>query len=184
LVGEHSKPIAPPASGNISNNWELVAEGGWLAGQRFTIKPYTLLGRDSSCDIVIPGTHLSRRHAELAIQGDKLLIRDLGSANGTFVNDQAITDTELQAGDRIRFDLLVFRIQGPKLTASSASQTATTNKTSHRRKPSPAPNIPRPGAKHVQKNALPTDSNFLWTLLSVITAVSVLAALAYLMTHL
>lgn len=97
----------------ISENWELVAEAGWLVGQRFQISDHVLLGRDASCDIVIPGTHLSRKHAELAIKGSKLLIRDLESSNGTYVNDKRVVEVELESGDTIRFDVLLFRIHGP-----------------------------------------------------------------------
>jgi predicted component of type VI protein secretion system len=97
----------------ISENWELVAESGWLVGQRFPISAHVFLGRDSTCDIVIPGTHLSRRHAELAIKGSKLLIRDLNSSNGTYVNDKRVTEAELESGDTVRFDVLIFRIHGP-----------------------------------------------------------------------
>lgn len=97
----------------VSENWELVAEEGWLVGQRFPISTHVLLGRDSSCDIVIPGTHLSRKHAELAIKGSKLLIRDLKSSNGTYVNDKRVGEVELESGDTIRFDVLLFRIHGP-----------------------------------------------------------------------
>ncbi|MFT5693062.1 MAG: hypothetical protein ACI92E_002398 [Oceanicoccus sp.] len=106
----------------ISEHWELVAEAGWLVGQRFPISSHVLLGRDSSCDIVIPGTHLSRRHAELAIKGSKLLIRDLESSNGTYVNDKRVVEVELESGDMIRFDVLLFRIHGP---ASAVDMNAT-----------------------------------------------------------
>lgn len=94
-------------------NWVLVAEGDWLAGQRFIIQHHALLGRDPGCDITIPGTHLSRRHAELAVSGQYLLISDLNSSNGTFVNGEPVSKGKLCHGDRVRFDVLEFRVVAP-----------------------------------------------------------------------
>ncbi len=94
--------------------WVLVADSSWLAGQEFEIpqQPATI-GRGSQCDITIPGTHLSRQHAEVSIQGKKLLVRDLASANGTYINDERITEGVASPGDRLRFDVYSFRLIGP-----------------------------------------------------------------------
>ena len=63
------------------------------------MRPQTL-GRDESCDIVLVGEGVSRRHAELSRVGGDLVVNDLGSANGTYVNEeQAIGPTALRAGD-------------------------------------------------------------------------------------
>lgn len=98
---------------NKDTQWRLVANGDWLNGQVFPLQPHTVLGRDSECDIIIPGTHLSRKHAEIAISGNKLLVKDLGSSNGTYVNGKQITSTELSPGDQIQFDVLTFVVEGP-----------------------------------------------------------------------
>jgi hypothetical protein len=103
---------------NISNNyyadqWQLVADGGWLSGKSFNIEHHAVLGRDAQCNITIAGKHLSRRHAELFVQSNQLIIRDLNSVNGTFVNDKKIIEIELNPGDSVRFDALYFVIYGP-----------------------------------------------------------------------
>ena len=68
-----------------------------------TLKPQDI-GRDPSCHIQIDDATISRRHAD--IRGDasgQFMIRDLGSKNGTLVNDLAITTKPLADGDEIVF---------------------------------------------------------------------------------
>jgi predicted component of type VI protein secretion system len=80
------------------------------------------IGRGSQCEIVIPGTHLSRQHAEFELHDSQLKIRDLGSANGSFVNDAKIAahqPVRLVPGDRLRFDVYSFRVVGPGMTTGS-----------------------------------------------------------------
>jgi pSer/pThr/pTyr-binding forkhead associated (FHA) protein len=102
------------------DHWRLVADGSWLAGQSFVIPPDrpAVVGRAAQCDIVIPGTHLSRRHAELAVLGSSLRVKDLNSANGTFINEQPITETLAHSGDQLRIDVYRFRILGPEADPS------------------------------------------------------------------
>lgn len=97
-----------------NKNWRLVAVGDWLSGQSFDIKKTSTLGRDTECDITIPGTHLSRQHAELSFVDGQLQIRDLGSSNGSYVNGKKIDVTLLKHGDEIRFDVLTFEVEGPE----------------------------------------------------------------------
>lgn len=99
--------------------WSLQAVGNWLDGQVFTLGNRTVIGRDNSCDITIPGSHLSRRHAEFLVAGHSLFIRDLGSANGSFVNGKRIQETSLKNGDLIKLDLLSFRIIAPSAAAAT-----------------------------------------------------------------
>lgn len=96
------------------SRWKLVASGSWLAGQEFPLyQEGTVLGRGKTCDITIPGTHLSRSHAELRIIGDQLMVKDLQSANGTFLNDERISESKVVPGDILRVDVYSFRVEGP-----------------------------------------------------------------------
>ena len=99
---------------DLVNQWSLVADGSFLTGQEFFIhKNTSVIGRGSQCDIVLPGTHLSRQHAEIKIQGNLLHIRDLASSNGTFINGERITQGIARPGDQIRLDAYSFRVTGP-----------------------------------------------------------------------
>lgn len=93
--------------------WRLKAVGNWLDGQMFVLKHKTVIGRDKSCDITIPGSHLSRRHAEFIALNGGLLMRDLGSANGSFINGNRCTEGKLKDGDVIKLDILSFKVIAP-----------------------------------------------------------------------
>ncbi|WP_020208326.1 FHA domain-containing protein [Gilvimarinus chinensis] len=102
--------------------WQLIADGSWLTGQIFTVEPNKryIIGRASDCDIPIKGSHLSRRHTEVALLGGSLRIRDLNSTNGTFVNERPITDDLAHHGDHLRVDVYSFRIVNPEREIAAA----------------------------------------------------------------
>ncbi|MFL0798047.1 MAG: FHA domain-containing protein [Cellvibrionaceae bacterium] len=105
---------AKPKKQATTSKWQLQADSSWLEGQAFVLKPGKLtVGRGSQCDITIPGTHLSRQHAELIVHDNRVQVKDLASANGTFINDRPITEGVAKAGDQIRFDVYSFKLVGP-----------------------------------------------------------------------
>jgi len=64
----------------------------------------TTLGRDLECDIVLTEGHPSRLHAQIITKNGKLLLDDLSSTNGTFVNNVRINSaTAIRPGDTIKF---------------------------------------------------------------------------------
>jgi Mg-chelatase subunit ChlD len=91
---------------------ELVVEEGPDAGQRFSLKPDTRLGRAADNDIVLRDPQSSRHHAVINFIGSEYVIADLGSANGTLVNGVRINQPcALRHGDVVAIgaDQMVFQ---------------------------------------------------------------------------
>jgi len=88
----------------------LILQGTEGEPQQWLIAEGSLtLGRAKECDISIADTRLSRRHTELSCEGRRVIITDLGSINGTFVNGARIQQPqELHHGDRVRVGPLEF----------------------------------------------------------------------------
>jgi pSer/pThr/pTyr-binding forkhead associated (FHA) protein len=60
------------------------------------------LGRSPECEVRLPSGQASRRHAAVCWKGERVVLRDLGSTNGTFVNgERASGERVLESGDRI-----------------------------------------------------------------------------------
>jgi FHA domain len=78
------------------------------------------LGRSRDCDCVLAEPSVSRRHAELRRHGDRWLLRDLGSRNGTRVNGVRLLDeAEVGPGDRVSFGDAGFRLgEAPRSEAT------------------------------------------------------------------
>ena len=67
------------------------------------------MGRDSSCEFVVNDHSVSRMHSRIFKEGNEFYIEDLGSTNGTWVNEYKIVDHKLRSGDRIRIGSSIFK---------------------------------------------------------------------------
>lgn len=128
-LGDIELLVVDPLAGRNQKHWSLIACSNWLSGREFALPKHTRdgtikVGRSSSCDIVFPGTHLSREHVELRIGDDHLLVRDLDSANGTFINDERVNEGTVYPGDKLRLDIYSFQILGPAPARAVNSKTA------------------------------------------------------------
>lgn len=82
---------------------------GLTNGQQFTLGEVTRIGRSDDNDIKIEDRFVSTHHIELARKNDRIVIRDLGSTNGTFRNGARVQrETPLEDGDRIGVGTTMF----------------------------------------------------------------------------
>ena len=67
-----------------------------------------VIGRKPECTIRVPVPSVSREHCEVVLEGDKVVVRDLGSSNGTYVNRERVREAQLKPGDLLAVGPAVF----------------------------------------------------------------------------
>jgi DNA-binding winged helix-turn-helix (wHTH) protein len=88
----------------------------WPGREVLLRKAQTIIGRDLDVDVQLESALISRHHARISIDGTTVLIEDLGSRNGTFVQGRRVdAPMQLAHGDEIRIGpiLLTFRVSSP-----------------------------------------------------------------------
>ena len=85
---------------------------GTYQGGEFPLKheKQIVIGRSTELDMVLAEDMVSRKHAKISTQGGKVVIEDLGSTNGTFVNGEKIKHARLKEGDRILIGTSILRL--------------------------------------------------------------------------
>ena len=92
--------------GNLKEFPLLIAQSGPLKGQRWTLNKPLLLGRETTCEIVVADRMVSRFHARITPTPEGILLEDLDSKNGTHRNgDPVIEPVVLQDGDTVQIAL-------------------------------------------------------------------------------
>jgi len=84
---------------------------GWIVplqgpqrGELFTLQPTTIIGTDPKlCQVVLADKFMSSKHAEIKAENGIWVLRDVGSTNGTYVNNKRIDKHELVDNDFIKF---------------------------------------------------------------------------------
>lgn len=88
----------------------LVVAKGPMVGERFSLnKKETTLGRDPQSDIFLNDITVSRKHAQIEMGQKKVVLTDVGSLNGTYVNQTRSDEAVLKHGDELqigRFKLI------------------------------------------------------------------------------
>jgi pSer/pThr/pTyr-binding forkhead associated (FHA) protein len=69
-----------------------------------------IIGRSNDIDVVLIEDMVSRRHARVILQGESLIIEDLGSTNGTFVNGEKIRRARIKEGDKVLIGTSIIRV--------------------------------------------------------------------------
>ena len=85
---------------------------GLKSGAAYDLSQGALLGRGDQADIVLEDSFASTRHARLVPHGDVIVLEDLGSTNGTYLNDEPLRGPQpLHPGDRVRIGDSVFTFE-------------------------------------------------------------------------
>jgi pSer/pThr/pTyr-binding forkhead associated (FHA) protein len=81
-------------------------------GQEAEITDVTVMGRSDEADLVLADPYASEFHMRLVAQENGLMLHDLGSTNGTYVNGRRVTaPTELRRGDNIQVGKTVMEVR-------------------------------------------------------------------------
>ena len=102
----------------------LRGVSGEAFGRTYPIHGVTTVGRAAECTLRLDEPGMSRIHARLLPTDDGLLIEDLGSTNGCFLNGKRVLRGEGRAGDEVGFDTLRFRLIAPGQNDSHEEPTA------------------------------------------------------------
>ncbi|QDU94768.1 FHA domain-containing protein [Lignipirellula cremea] len=89
---------------------KLIVVGGDAKSAEINLKLPTVVGRGREASLTLPHPLVSRQHCEISENEGRLVVRDMGSLNGTFVNNQKIEEaTFLPAGDLLTIGTVTFR---------------------------------------------------------------------------
>ncbi|MCB0368002.1 MAG: FHA domain-containing protein [Bdellovibrionales bacterium] len=103
--------------------WSLRVLNGPQAGQLFNLKSgRNVVGRSSQCDIKLMAPGVSKEHCEVYLNKEKILIVDLNSSNGTYVNGTRVQKTELRFGEKFSLhNIFLDIVPTPQLRTSTVA---------------------------------------------------------------
>ncbi|MGH2806462.1 MAG: FHA domain-containing protein FhaB/FipA [Actinomycetota bacterium] len=92
-------------------NKAAITEGP-AKGKTLNLDGEITIGRSDKCSLVLDDTYVSQIHARLFSRGDSIMVEDLGSTNGTYVNRRRITaPAELRRGDQVKIGKSVLEMR-------------------------------------------------------------------------
>lgn len=97
----------------------LRGVSGATFGRNFAVVGTMTIGRQSDCGIPIQAEEISRQHARLQVTTEGVMVEDLGSANGTWINDKRVHTGMLTPGDELRLDTVRFLLVAPGMHVPS-----------------------------------------------------------------
>ena len=102
---------------NTLPKFMLRGVSGATFGKTFALTGTMVIGRQHDSDIPVPAEEISRHHARLQVTADGVLVEDLNSANGTFINDKRVQTGVLKPGEELRLDTVRFMLVAPGMDA-------------------------------------------------------------------
>ncbi len=123
---------------------ELIIRSGNLSGRKLVLpEEEIVIGRDDDCKIRLTSADVSRRHCRILPTNKGMIVRDLESRNGTFVNEEPVVEALLlKAGDQLRIGPMIFEV--PLVEEVSPPPVAPSTE-----KKMPAATRPRKKKKHI-----------------------------------
>ena len=98
------------------SHYKLKGTSGSVINRSFPLGESFVLGSSADCQVQIEESGVAAYHAEITIiDGNSLLLKDLGSQSGTFVNGEAVTEAMLSSGDEIHIGSCRWMLQAPGL---------------------------------------------------------------------
>jgi len=114
----------------------LVVREGDLGQKEYLLAAgKTLLGRAEECDLRIPHPSVSRRHAEIEMGPQGIVLRDLGSTSGTFVGPRQVKEALLKPGDSFRLGPVVLELAAGDAAAARQAAPMAEKKKPEKKKP-------------------------------------------------
>lgn len=108
-------PSKTPQRAEVTQKWFLQVIKGDHEGKKFPVTGSLTFGRSVKCELCFGDLELSRRHCEFFLVEDSLEVKDLGSANGVYVNREKVSTAVLQAGDQLQMGAVLLLVIGPKV---------------------------------------------------------------------
>ncbi|HEV7489749.1 MAG TPA: FHA domain-containing protein, partial [Rhodanobacteraceae bacterium] len=106
---------------NTLPKFMLRGVSGATFGKTFALTGTMVIGRQNDSDIPVPAEEISRHHARLQVTAEGVMVEDMGSANGTFINDKRVQTGLLKPGEELRLDTVRFMLVAPGMDARQQS---------------------------------------------------------------
>lgn len=123
-------PVAKPAANDENDGRTRIRQAlpkfmlrgvsGSTFGKTYALVGSMTIGRQQDCDISLPGDEISRHHARVQVLPDGVMVEDMGSANGTFINDKRVHSGVLKPGEELRLDTVRFLLMSPGMDVIKA----------------------------------------------------------------
>ena len=99
---------------------KLIAKDSLVSSREIALTEFPLrLGRGPEANVQIGDRWVSRDHCEIDCVDDVLLVRDLGSKHGTFVNGRSVLEAELRPGDLLNIGITRFVVEYDSVPAAA-----------------------------------------------------------------